>query len=195
MEPDVEPSMLLPLQGARVRPATSSGNTRDNTPKPATRQPARPRTSQQIQPKADVSRLPSSARPATRVATQVRRPPPAGARSSADRRVNTPLPLKPAVYTARDLSTGGRQKPLVPLTERRVQEQKTLLTAGRARARSSTEKKWDITPDGGSAGREGRQFTVSNVGNNGRIYLRYVLWQIAACGKSTATCGRRLPIY
>jgi hypothetical protein len=30
----------------------------------------------------------------------------------------------------------------------------------------------DITPDGGSAGREGRQFTVANVGNNGRIYLR-----------------------
>jgi hypothetical protein len=34
--------------------------------------------------------------------------------------------------------------------------------------------KSDITPDGGSAGREGRQFTVANVGNNGRIYLRYV---------------------
>jgi hypothetical protein len=32
--------------------------------------------------------------------------------------------------------------------------------------------KYDITPDGGSAGREGRQFTVANVGNNGRIYLR-----------------------
>jgi hypothetical protein len=30
----------------------------------------------------------------------------------------------------------------------------------------------DITPDGGSAGREGRQFTVAKVGNNGRIYLR-----------------------
>lgn len=34
--------------------------------------------------------------------------------------------------------------------------------------------KFNITPDGGSAGREGRQFTVSKVGNNGRIYLRYV---------------------
>ena len=32
--------------------------------------------------------------------------------------------------------------------------------------------KKDITPDGGSAGREGRQFTVANVGNNGKIYLR-----------------------
>ncbi len=34
------------------------------------------------------------------------------------------------------------------------------------------EVRVDITPDGGSAGREGRQFTVANVGNNGRIYLR-----------------------
>jgi hypothetical protein len=34
------------------------------------------------------------------------------------------------------------------------------------------EARVDIIPDGGSAGREGRQFTVANVGNNGRIYLR-----------------------
>lgn len=31
----------------------------------------------------------------------------------------------------------------------------------------------DLAPDGTSGGREGRQFTVANVGNNGRIYLRY----------------------
>jgi hypothetical protein len=37
---------------------------------------------------------------------------------------------------------------------------------------AGTERRIDITPDGGSAGREGRQFTVANVGNNGRIYLR-----------------------
>jgi hypothetical protein len=37
---------------------------------------------------------------------------------------------------------------------------------------AGTEVKVDITPDGGSAGREGRQFAVANVGNNGRIYLR-----------------------
>lgn len=30
----------------------------------------------------------------------------------------------------------------------------------------------DVAPDGSSAGREGRQFTVAKVGNNGRIYLR-----------------------
>lgn len=38
--------------------------------------------------------------------------------------------------------------------------------------RETKDVKTDITPDGGSAGREGRQFTVANVGNNGRIYLR-----------------------
>jgi len=32
--------------------------------------------------------------------------------------------------------------------------------------------KFSITPDGGSAGREGRQFTVAKVGNNGKIFLR-----------------------
>jgi hypothetical protein len=39
--------------------------------------------------------------------------------------------------------------------------------------KGSESDKWDVTPDGGSAGREGRQFAVANVGNNGRIYLRY----------------------
>ncbi|KAN0090356.1 hypothetical protein V8E51_018935 [Hyaloscypha variabilis] len=38
--------------------------------------------------------------------------------------------------------------------------------------RDADDLKFDITPDGGSAGREGRQFTVGKVGNNGKIYLR-----------------------
>jgi hypothetical protein len=38
--------------------------------------------------------------------------------------------------------------------------------------READDLKFDITPDGGSAGREGRQFTVAKVGNNGKIYLR-----------------------
>jgi hypothetical protein len=41
------------------------------------------------------------------------------------------------------------------------------------RARKEAEDgRTDIAPDGSSAGREGRQFTVANVGGNGRIYLR-----------------------
>ena len=64
----------------------------------------------------------------------------------------------------------GASKPLVPLTERKSQEEST--HAWRIKNNSEGDKT-DITPDGGSAGREGRQFTVANVGNNGRIYLRW----------------------
>lgn len=42
------------------------------------------------------------------------------------------------------------------------------------RQRSAQTGGGSITPDGASGGREGRQFTVGNVGNNGIIYLRYV---------------------
>lgn len=41
------------------------------------------------------------------------------------------------------------------------------------RQRSGQSSAGNITPDGGSGSREGRQFTVANVGNNGMIYLRY----------------------
>lgn len=43
------------------------------------------------------------------------------------------------------------------------------------RQRSAQTAGGNITPDGGPGGREGRQFTVGNVGNNGIIYLRYVI--------------------
>ena len=61
-------------------------------------------------------------------------------------------------------------KPLVPVTERKSQEENTYVWRFK---KDSEGEKTDITPDGGSAGREGRQFTVANVGNNGRIYLRW----------------------
>ncbi|CCF35954.1 RasGEF domain-containing protein [Colletotrichum higginsianum] len=62
-------------------------------------------------------------------------------------------------------------KPLVPATER-ISEERNQVSTRRMRADSSADDKFEIAPDGGSAGREGRQFTVANVGNNGRIYLR-----------------------
>ncbi|TDZ39627.1 Guanine nucleotide exchange factor LTE1 [Colletotrichum spinosum] len=65
----------------------------------------------------------------------------------------------------------GLSKPLVLATEKRSEEWNQL-PSRRVRADGSADDKFDITPDGGSAGREGRQFTVANVGNNGRIYLR-----------------------
>lgn len=40
------------------------------------------------------------------------------------------------------------------------------------RAKREGDSKYEAPADGGAAGREGRHFTVSNVGNNGRIYLR-----------------------
>jgi hypothetical protein len=45
-------------------------------------------------------------------------------------------------------------------------------SVNRRARRDVDDVKNDITPDGGSAGREGRQFTVAKVGNNGKIYLR-----------------------
>ena len=42
-------------------------------------------------------------------------------------------------------------------------------TASRTRMRDSKQ----IYPDNASLARAGRQFTVGNIGNNGRIYLRY----------------------
>lgn len=65
-------------------------------------------------------------------------------------------------------------KSLLPLTERSSQEDKHPLR--KFTKASHHDATLDITPDGGSAGREGRQFAVWNVGNNGRIYLRYVVW-------------------
>ena len=65
------------------------------------------------------------------------------------------------------LSHAHASKPLLPVAQRRP---------GGDDAKNSKGKKdidaTNITPDGGSAGREGRQFTVANVGNNGKIFLR-----------------------
>ncbi|KAJ0284770.1 hypothetical protein COL940_003888 [Colletotrichum noveboracense] len=77
-------------------------------------------------------------------------------------------------WTSKMRMPGASAKPLVPVTEKKSEEWNLNQSpARRLRADSSADdNKFDITPDGGSAGREGRQFTVANVGNNGRIYLR-----------------------
>ena len=56
----------------------------------------------------------------------------------------------------------GRQTSL-----RRVKNSKEVM-----RQRSANRHNQDVAPDGNAGSREGRQFTVANVGNNGRIYLR-----------------------
>ncbi|PTB66400.1 guanine nucleotide exchange factor-like protein [Trichoderma citrinoviride] len=74
-------------------------------------------------------------------------------------------PPKPSTRVMRKPSTTGR--PIVPLTEQRSVSRTLSL------ARRDEEKdRWDVAPDGASAGREGRQFTVANVGNNGKLFLR-----------------------
>lgn len=66
----------------------------------------------------------------------------------------------------------GAARPIVPLTERRAHDERDKSPTNHIN--DAGELKWEVAPDGGSAGREGRQFTVANVGNNGKIYLRYV---------------------
>ncbi|KAI8625813.1 ras GEF [Xylariaceae sp. FL1651] len=58
-------------------------------------------------------------------------------------------------------------RPLIPASERRSGEQD-----GHKAKRSLNGEKWSTAVDGSPVGREGRHFTVANVGNNGRIFLR-----------------------
>jgi hypothetical protein len=68
--------------------------------------------------------------------------------------------------------TPGSQSPEL-MKKKQLQEGVRKENSVNRRARREAEDlKHDIAPDGGSAGREGRQFTVAKVGNNGKIYLR-----------------------
>ena len=58
-----------------------------------------------------------------------------------------------------------------PRRQRSIRRTKGSVEDLASRAKSQESKR--ISPDTGSLGRGGRQFTVGNVGNNGRIYLRY----------------------
>ena len=68
-------------------------------------------------------------------------------------------------------ATGTRSPEMIK--KKQIQEGLRKENSVNRRAKRETDDvKYDITPDEGSAGRGGRQFTVANVGNNGRIYLR-----------------------
>ncbi|KAJ1338639.1 GDP/GTP exchange factor [Microdochium nivale] len=98
------------------------------------------------------------------------RPPKLGSRES---KRNKSPPLPTAKDKAKLPTTKSRValvtsvKPLVPAAERRQPD----FVAKPARKDADNEKA-SIVPDGASASREGRKFTVANVGNNGRIFLR-----------------------
>ncbi|KAH0528490.1 hypothetical protein TsFJ059_003352 [Trichoderma semiorbis] len=76
-------------------------------------------------------------------------------------------PPKPLGKMTRKVSATGR--PIVPLTEQKSISRSRTLSIGK---RDEERDRWDVAPDGASAGREGRQFTVANVGNNGKLFLR-----------------------
>ncbi|KAJ0107806.1 hypothetical protein J7T55_000068 [Diaporthe amygdali] len=153
MEPDHDPP-LLPLQGPRIMPTASI----KSSPRQQARRP--PQSSYQ---KKDVARAPVFLRPAPRDATKRTRPVP------PRRAPDQSAPMIPGNKPRTRTMPTQKINPLLPVTERKSQEEK----AGSRRPRKNSDvDRWDITPDGGSAGREGRQFTVANVGNNGRIYLR-----------------------
>ena len=64
------------------------------------------------------------------------------------------------------ISPASSTRHLVPAVERKSGD----VAAGPRK--DGSREKVNIAPDGTSAGREGRQFTVAKVGNNGRIFLR-----------------------
>ncbi|KAI0911042.1 hypothetical protein F4823DRAFT_637112 [Ustulina deusta] len=59
-------------------------------------------------------------------------------------------------------------RPLFPSSEGRLGEQ----GGGSKTSKSLEGEKWSPLVDGSAVGREGRHFTVANVGNNGQIFLR-----------------------
>jgi hypothetical protein len=131
-------------------------------------------------PSAAPHALDPSARPAQRLSHQrktasqkaasrdgrYRRNSPRSGGSGAGSRDGT-LPLRTGTKGSVTRMASITGKPLVPVTERRSQDKS--LSRGK---KDSEHDKCDLVPDGGSAGRAGRQFAVANVGNNGRIYLR-----------------------
>ncbi|KAI0422516.1 hypothetical protein F5X98DRAFT_387312 [Xylaria grammica] len=71
--------------------------------------------------------------------------------------------IRPGVRT----SPVTNSRPLLPASERRSGEQ-----GGNKINKSSDGERWSPSAEGSAGGREGRHFTVANVGNNGQIFLR-----------------------
>ena len=80
----------------------------------------------------------------------------------------TGVTLSPA---PRSKATGTRSPELIRKKQLQDGLRKENSVNRRAR-REAEDVRNEIAPDGASAGREGRQFTVAKVGINGRIYLR-----------------------
>ena len=91
--------------------------------------------------------------------------------------------IQDAASTCRDMSTsqteGNRKKSLTEkdsVKTRQTSLRRVKNSTDVLRQRSTQRSKIDVAPDGHSGGREQEgRFTVANVGNNGMIYLRFVL--------------------
>ena len=92
--------------------------------------------------------------------------------STGAERLKTPKSRPPIPGTG---SGTPKPKPLFPVSGRKSNDTTSPTSTRKKYGQGSRD--FDITPDGGSAGREGRHFAVANVGHNGRIYLRYVCMQ------------------
>ncbi|PSR85594.1 hypothetical protein BD289DRAFT_482608 [Coniella lustricola] len=167
MDPDIDPP-LLPHQATRPRPSTGSNNARISATKPDCRPAAARRVAQPPTQRGLVAKVPTSTKAALRATTQFRQPRITAKRPSQPG-APIPVPPKTAPAVSHGLADATTSKAIRAVAERGTRD---LLPARRRPTISVETERSDITPDGGSGGREGRRFAVSNVGNNGRIYLR-----------------------
>ena len=122
-------------------------------------------------PAATADMAASTAKPSKRSSPKTVEFPPLLSSSSSAAAASSSSSAKPVAHRLLRKGSVGKP-PLVPLTEARQYQHER--SASRGAARETESEKWDANPDNASAARDGRQFAVANVGNHGRIYLRYV---------------------
>ncbi|OTB04863.1 hypothetical protein M426DRAFT_57914 [Hypoxylon sp. CI-4A] len=123
---------------------------------------------QGLQPPLPTRSNPSLLSPSRQDSSRNPKPPRASVRDSRSRKSPPFGGLHGKISASKTrISPATGAKPLVPAGERRSGGHDGAKTKG-----ETDGDKFNITPDGGSAGREGRHFTVANVGNNGQIFLR-----------------------
>ncbi|KAK3902577.1 hypothetical protein C8A05DRAFT_44026 [Staphylotrichum tortipilum] len=157
MDPDLSASSVSPSSATTTAPTAR-----------LIRQPPPPHPTLRSPPRKLPLRAPSRTLSRTGTAPPTRPRAKTATATIAGRSGPTPAPGRTKLW----VSPASPPKPLLPLTERKSHDDNLAGRRARKISQDDRDDRWDITPDGGSAGREGRQFAVANVGNNGRIYLR-----------------------
>lgn len=83
-----------------------------------------------------------------------------------------------------DLRNRSSEKPIGRSRQNSLRRVKDGTDALRGRSLQTQRSRKTVAADGIPGGREGRKFTVGNVGNNGMIYLRFVSCHMSAQGAS-----------